>query len=250
MADSDDAVINKDEIPSDSFSDMGDMTDVEEIVLGNEFDETASVIIPRATNHEYSQVNKFRRVKLIFKIYNDVYLLKSVESFRDKKAAPTRFNLTFIDPEPIRLIHFAWNWFFVALISYFLGSILTYLGGFSGLEIAHSVMLPIGLVLIAVGILSTMIFLYRTQDKFIYHSSVGKTPLISVFNQKERTDYQIFVDTLKLHINQAIERQGLTMLQRLKGELTDLRRLSEEGVITVEAYEQARGLIFKHKEYN
>ena len=250
MADSDDAVINKDEMQSDSFSDMGDMTDVEEIVLGNEFDETASVIIPRATNHEYSQVNKFRRVKLIFKIYNDVYLLKSVESFRDKKAAPTRFNLTFIDPEPIRLIHFAWNWFFVALISYFLGSILTYLGGFSGLEIAHSVMLPIGLVLIAVGIFSTMIFLYRTQDKFIYHSSVGKTPLISVFNQKERTDYQIFVDTLKLHINQAIERQGLTMLQRLKGELTDLRRLSEEGVITVEAYEQARGLIFKHKEYN
>ena len=128
---------DQDSMASSPFPDMQDMEDVEEIVLGNEFDETASVIIPRATNYEYRQANKFRGVKIAFKIYNDVYMHQAVESFRNKKVSPTRFNLTFINPEPTRKSHFAWNWFFVALVTYFLGSLLVYLGGFSGLEVAH-----------------------------------------------------------------------------------------------------------------
>lgn len=249
MADPDNIESNQDDVTSDQFPDMEDMLAVEEIVLGNEFDETASVIIPRKTNHEYMQANKYRRVKVFFKIYNDVYLHRSVESFGNKKDEATRFNLSFISPEPRRQSHFAWSWFFVALMSYFLGSLLVYLGAFSGLEIVHHNMLPIGLVLIVIGMFSTVVFLYRTQDKFIYQSLVGQVPLIEIFNQQKMTNYQIFTETLKLHIEQAQQRQGLTMKQRLKGELTDLRRLSEEGVITVDAYEQARGLIFKHEEY-
>ena len=84
MSDSDNIENTQNDITANPFPDMDQMDSADEIVLGNEFDETASVIIPRSTNHTYMQVNKFRGVKLFFKIYNDIYLHKSVESFRDK----------------------------------------------------------------------------------------------------------------------------------------------------------------------
>lgn len=231
------------------FSGMEDQPDVEEIVLGNEFDETESVIIPRKTNHEYAQISKYKGINRFFKIFNDVYMHQSIKSFRNKNDTETRINLTYINAEPKRGGHFAWKWLFNAYITGFVGAILFYVGGLSGLEIAHPYMLPIGVVLITIGLVSTMLFYYRTQDKMIYQSLVGQVPLIELFNRPNDDEYQLFTDTLKSHIKEAQQRMGLNMKQRLKLELSDLRRLSEEGVITVEAYEQARGLIFKHEEY-
>ena len=234
---------------SNAFSEFETLSGVEEIVLGNEFDETASVIIPRKTNHQYIQVSKFRGIKRFFKIFNDVYLHQSIESFRNKNKSDTRLNLTFIDPEPIRKIHFAWNWVYSAYVTIFLGALLIYIGEFSGLVLAHPYMLPISVVLITAGMIFSMIFFYRTQDKIIYKSLVGQVPLIEMFNRPNQADFKRFTESLVVYILQSQRRLGLTMKQRLIGELSDLRRLSEEGIITVEAYEQARAIIFKHKEY-
>lgn len=249
MADPINVENEQDDITANPFPSMDEMENVEEIVLGNEFDETASVIIPRKTNYEYTQISKFKGIKRSFKIFNDIYLHHSLESFRNKDDTETRINITFLDSVPTRQRHLPLNWLYSALATNTLGLFLIYLGEFSGFGIAHPYMLPVGIVLITSGLVCAMIFAYRTQDKMIYQSLIGHVPLIELFNKPKDSDYKSFVDTLATHILQAQKRQGLSMKQRLKGELSDLRRLSEEGEITVECYEQARSLIFKHKEY-
>jgi len=222
---------------------------VEEVVLGCEFDETASVIIPRKVNHRYTQKSRVKGIARFFKIYNDIYLHQSIESFRNKNDADTRINLTFLNPEPIRQKHVAWNWLYSALVACLLGVQFIYIGEYSNFDIAHPYMLPIGTLIVTAGMIFTQIFFYRTQDKIIYQSYVAQVPLIELFHRPKETDYQIFTGTLELHIRQAQQREGLNMKHRLKGELSDLRRLSEEGEITVEAYEKARAVILNHEEY-
>lgn len=231
----------------DEPAEVGEPAYAEEIVLGDEFDETASVIIPRKTNHQYDQISKFKGINYYFTIFNEIYLHQTVESFRNKNNEDTRINLTYIDAEPIRKRYFAWNYLYGALATLFFGALLIYLGGF---EIARPYMLPAGIVLFTAGINLTLIFFYRTQDKIIYHSFAGDVPLIELFHKPKQSAYTMFIDILQLHIVQAQQRQGLTMKQRLKIELSDLRRLSEEGVITVDVYKHARGLILQHKGYH
>lgn len=222
---------------------------VEEVTAGKEFDETASVIIPGKTNHQYKQKSRFKGITHFFKMYNDIYMHITTRSIVNKSNAATRINLTFLNPEPIRQKFFAWNWLYAAMVACLLGVQLIYFGEFSDFDMAHPYMLPIGTVLVVAGLLLTQVFYYRTQDKMIYKSLVGQVPLIEVFYRPEQSVYRVFTGVLKLHIVQAQQRSGLNMKHRLRGELSDLRRLSEEGVITNEDYEQARALIFKHKEY-
>lgn len=230
----------------DEPAEIGDTKFVEEIVLGDEFDETASVIIPRTTNHQYDQISKFKGINYYFKIYNDIYLHHSVESYRNKDNEDTRINLTYIDAEPTRKRSFAWNFLYGALATFFFGAMFIYLGGF---EISHFYMMPAGIMLITAGVILTLNFFYRSEDKIIFHSFAGGIPLIELFHKPNQSGYNMFIDILQLHIAQSQLRPGLDIKHRLKIELSDLRRLSEEGVITVESYEHARGLILQHKGY-
>lgn len=219
---------------------------VEEVVIGNEFEDTPSVIRPRKTDHRYTQVNKLKGSRRHFKIYNDIFLQHSFESFRNKGSDSTRINLTYIDPDPEHEMHFAWNWLYASLMSFCLGILMFYPSTSNGFGAETPYLMGLGILFITASLLSALSFLYRSEDRVTYHSLAGRVPLITLGHRPKRPDYQIFVDIIKLHVSQAQERQGLSKQQRLKGELTELRRLNEEGVITLEAYERARALIFKN----
>ena len=223
---------------------------VEDVTVGCEFDETASVVIPATIDHKYTQSSKCRGITRYFKIYNKIYMHQAIESLKNNKESNTRINLTFLNPDPVRQKYYAWNWLYSALALCFLSVQIIYIGEYSQFEIAHPYMLPIGTLLMTISMILTQIFFYRSQDKMIYRSFVADVPLIELFYKPGDIEYQIFTVKLKLHILQAQNRDELNMKHRLKGELSDLRRLSEEGVILNKTYARARDVILKHKAYS
>lgn len=219
---------------------------VEEIVLGNEFDETASVIIPATIDFTYTQQNKFRGITRFFKIYNDIYLHKSIQSFRNKKIVETRINLTYINSEPVREKFFAKRWFYTALLSGAFAAFFLWIGVSFSSDMMRPYLISLSVIGLTTSVLASLIFYYRSQDKIFFRSNYSEVPLIELFYKPKQPEYLEFVEALKTHIENAQTRQGLSYQQRLKGELTDLRRLNEEGVIETAEYEHARSLILKH----
>ncbi len=219
--------------------------DITEITLSSDLDDDAH-LKPEHVNTVYIQEQKFKGVKRAFKIFNETQLYYTQKSFRHKENTKHRVNLNYVDLRPEREVRVAWNWLSTAFATIVWSMLLLYVGLFTQYKADYIVI--VGVLLGTFSMISMLIFYYRTHDKLIFRSFVGKIPLFEVSNHKPgNKEFDTFMHTLKQHIKTAQGR--LTMHQRLVGELKDLRRIRDEGRISNEHYESARNTIFKHEAF-
>jgi hypothetical protein len=84
----------------------------------------------------------------------------------------------------------------------------------------------------------------------VYRSIAAGVPLIELeYNKPNRQEFEAFTDRLEAYIRKA-QSSGMSTQQRLAGELKDIRRLKEAGLLSEETYANSRTLIFKHKEFS
>lgn len=240
---------------------MADNMSIEgmEIVLdaGPDVDDDSDQL-PKQINYEYEQ-KTIKGINRSFTLLDDIYLNHSLETsnpvafklkfFRDKNIGERLVNLTYIGVEPEKVSYVAWNWFYASLVAMVLAVILVYVGVYSGFSFAHKAMLPVAIVLASSSIIVLMIFYYRTQHKIIYKSCFGQVPIIELFHMPRKKSYNDFIDVLEQSIDKSHHKKDITMKYRLVGELKYLRKMSDAGFISESDYEDARGEIFKHKEY-
>jgi hypothetical protein len=238
---------------------FGEGGGVLEITLdsGPNADDTI-VGLPKHINHEYVQ-HTIKGITRSFTLFDDIYLNYSrkncnpkafrLKFFRDKDVELNRINLTYLDPNPDHMVHIAWNWFVNGLAAIAWAFVIIYVGEYTDFSLAHDVMLPTGILLGTFGIISFLIFFYKTQDKIIYKSFTGQVPVFEVFHRPRSEDYNAFIDLLEESIYKAHKRNGITMKHRLVGELKYVRRLNETDLIAEDVYEMARSKILGHSEY-
>lgn len=218
---------------------------ITEITLSSGFDDDAH-LKPEVVNIAYVQEQKFKGVKRTFKIFNETQLHYTLTSFRHKDRKQHRINLSYVDLQPERECIVAWKWLSTAFATIVWSMLLLYVGLFTQFKADYIVI--VGVLMGTFSMISMLIFYYRTQDKLIYRSFVGKIPLFEVSNHKPgNREFDAFMGKLRQHIRLAQDK--LPIRQRLVGELRDLRRIRDEGKISNECYESARNVIFKHEAF-
>jgi len=216
-----------------------------EITLSSGLDDDTQVK-PKHINIEYVQEQRFKGVTRRFMVFNDTQLYYTLRSFRNKDNKKQRFNLNYVNTQPDRACFVAWRWLSTAIAALVWSIVLLYVGLFSPYQADYIVI--VGVLMGTAGLLSMAVFYYRTQEKLIYKSYIANIPLFEVSNFKAgNKEFEKFIARLTDHIEQG--QAAISMQQRLAGELKELRRIRDEGAITNEQYETARGIIFKHEAY-
>ena len=210
--------------------------DITEITLSSGLDDDAH-LKPEHVNIVFVQEQKFKGVKRTY------YTQKS---FSHKDNTRHRVNLNYVNIKPERECKVAWSWLSTAFATIVWSMLLFYVGLFTQYKADYIVI--VGVLLGTFSMISMLIFYYRTHDKLIFCSHVGKIPLFEVSNHKPgNKEFDAFMETLRQHIKVAQDK--LSMHQRLVGELKDLRRIRDEGRISNESYESARNTIFRHEAF-
>jgi len=219
--------------------------DITEITLSSGLDDDAH-LKPEQVNIAFVQEQKFKGVKRSYKIFNETQLYYTQKSFRHKENTRHRVNLNYVNIQPERECTVAWSWLSTAFATIVWSMLIFYVGLFTQYKADYIVI--VGVLLGTFSMISMLIFYYRTQDKLIFCSHVGKIPLFEVSNHKPgNREFDTFMEKLRQHIQ--LGQDKLSMHQRLVGELKDLRRIRDEGRISNESYEAARNTIFRHEAF-
>ena len=213
--------------------------------MSSDFDDESD-IQQENINLEYVQDQRFKGIKRSFVIFNEVQLYYSMKSFRKKENVRHRLNLSYVSKKPERVQKVSWRWLSTAFAALVWSMLLVYVGYFT--QFKQEYIVVVGVLLGAFSAIAMMIFYYRTQDKLVFSSFAGDVPLFEVGNMKPGNQaFEQFIKTLDAHIEKGQNRKS--MHQRLSGELADLRRIRDEGMIDNETYENARTRIFQHEAY-
>jgi len=77
---------------------------------------------------------------------------------------------------------------------------------------------------------------------------IGNIPLVVVPRKFRDKNYKKFVEIMGKCINYSRNRNGITLQERLRGEMKDLRRLMELGIVSEHDYNNAQQKILARIE--
>lgn len=220
--------------------------EIEEIIIADTADDNDDEV--HAINEEFTQESTIKGIKRSFVIFNDKQLLQSLKSFRNKEGKPYRINLRYVSPEPVRDRRYAWRLLAATGICLTLMVLLACVWHFTRFNSYY--LLVAASLFAAASMIALLLFFHNSHDTFIYTSLAAGVPLIELDNRKPSLrEFDAFLHKLEQYIRKAHE-CGVSRQQLLAGELRDIRRLKDDGMLSEETYEHARTQIFRHKEYS
>jgi len=237
---------------SQLFKRLVDM--VEEVIIGSavydvpadNYEEFDQEIDPTKLGEKLVQNNTLKGTRRQYQLYGANYLLLNLKEKERAREKQFCVNLAWLSSEPEHNKVIVWKWLYAALGAAALASLFIFL---SESEILAPIYGTIaGSITIAATLICALIFVYLMRDEFIFKSRYGDARLFLLENKKPS---QQEFDRYFINLQQAIERaqSGISVPERLVGELKMCRRLRDEGIIDDEAYTIARTAIFKHEQY-
>ena len=225
---------------------------LDEISIGDAHYTNDEEVVPKIINHEYAQHNQIKGISREFSLFDDIYLYCTLKSFNLKKLKVVelpqyRIDLTYMDPKPTRFVHIAWKLLLWGLIAIMASALVIYIGKYLDMPVTHQAILPPSILLGTLGFILLLLFYQKSYSNVIYRGYVGRAPLIMLSHKPRRKDYKEFVDILESNTHKAQRRNGITIKDRLVGEMKDMRRLRDAKVISEDKYKQAQARIFKHE---
>ena len=218
----------------------------EEIVITDVFENNDDEI--REVNTQFVQDSTVKGIRRTFTIFNGSQLHQTLQTFKHKQARPYRINLRYVSVEPARNRKFAWRCLMAFAIGLALAAIPAAVWYFT--QFKSDYLLVASLLFAAASVISLLLFFYRTRDNYVYKSLVAGVPLIELdTNVPNMHAFDAFLSTLESYIRD-VQKRAMSNRELLAGELKDLRRLKDAGMLSEEIYEQARTQIFRHKDYS
>ena len=201
---------------------------------------------PGQLSPEFVQKNWLKGSFHKYEIYRKHYLFQSVKRYRDKVDTNYRVNLAWLDPKPEIVQTLAWNWVSSALATAIWAAVLFYIAYFSQLPIKH---VDSGAILMStLTVISLCLFFYSNEHKLIFNSYLSNVSLIELdVNKPDKASFDAFVRDIRSGIYAGWQDKDIQ--QMLVGEMRELRRLRDAGILTEDTYVQARTAIFNHREY-
>jgi len=218
----------------------------EEIIIEDVFEENVDEI--REVHARFLQDSTFKGIRREFAIVNKHHLIQSLRSFKNKRGRTHRINLKFVRQTPVRNRQFAWRSLQVSAACFVLSAIPACVWYYTTFNSYY--LIVASLLLAVAGVIALLLFFYRSRDTHVYHSAVAGVPLIELdHNKPNRQEFEAFTDKLEAYIRKA-QSSGMSKQQLLAGELKDLRRLKDEGLLNEETYANSRTIIFRHKDFS
>lgn len=237
---------------SQLFKRLVDM--VEEVIIGSavydvpadNYEEFDQEIDPTKLGEKLVQNNTLKGTRRQYQLYGANYLLLNLKEKERAREKQFCVNLAWLSSEPEHNKVIVWKWLYAALGAAALASLFIFL---SESEILAPIYGTIaGSITIAATLICALIFVYLMRDEFIFKSRYGDARLFLLENKKPS---QQEFDRYFINLQQAIERaqSGISVPERLVGELKMCRRLRDEGIIDDETYINTRTAVFKHEQY-
>lgn len=220
----------------------------EDVSMGHSCYKEDADIVVKKINCKYKQKDIIKGNVNSFILFNDIYLFCLI-TLNHKKQPKYRLDLSFFDAKPGRS-------FSIAKKSLISGVLLLLLTIFAPPDITLPFLSSAGLSFLTLSLLSGaaafgfLLFAYlKSYSKLVFRSYASRVPLLTFSHKSTQKNYKKFVSALQKSIMLAHKQNGITLQDRLVGEMKDLRRLKNAGVIKEGVYNQAQAAILTHKHY-
>lgn len=189
----------------------------------------------RSINKTMVQVSKAKGETRTFQIYDDKFIDVTVDNIFGQKNY--QLNLCMLEPWPVRNRDISWRWlmsmvyFGIAAVAYGV-----YLVNHHGGELL-SRLIPFIVIFILLLLGSLLMFLYRSPNVTEFRSRYCGCVLISLlYSNPGKEAFDQFVEELKQRILMASQQVRIDKHRMLVNEITKLRRLRNDGIISEREY--------------
>jgi hypothetical protein len=153
-------------------------------------------------------------------------------------------DLVALSPDSRIQVNLAWHWMAAMIVSLvFIGVVI----GTSQYVIDKLIIEYTPILLAIMGVLFltfTFLFYIFSNRKRFFMTRHAKLPIIEILiSNPNKNSYKSFIDGLENEIIISSENRQLNHAQQRAGELKTLRRLSEQGVISKNAYEESKQVL-------
>jgi len=221
-----------------------DLTVHEDITLFTD-DEQVKV---RVVNMELKQRSFLDGEKRDFMIFNGFQCYQKVK-LRNLGKKKFRINLKYMNAIPKRQVKYAYNWFYLGLIMLILAGMFSYsLLATDLFDPVIAASLAIGSLLIG---LPAIVYAYlKSSYRMTFYSHYGQAPVLEFIDgSPNNKSFITFIDVLQKKINSHNQPDDHNMRQYLLSELSELRRLKNESVISSSVFNNAMKRIINNPAY-
>ena len=185
------------------------------------------------------QESRFKGEVRRFEIYNDKFIKINIRNvFGDKTY---HVNMGMLEPWPTLHRRISWRW--LLGLSYF-GLATLIFGIYLYLHPDNETigrLIPFITLLLLLALAALLMFLYSSPNVMEFRSRYGNCPLIGLLkNNPNKQEFRHFTDELKTRVLAASQVVTFNKKQMLDIELKELRRLTDEGILLEQEYQQAR----------
>ena len=188
---------------------------------------------------KYNQTSSIKGITRKFALYDKTHLIQQKDSHFNK-LPEHRIDLTFLDPEPTKHLFISWRILLTGVALLGIAIVLFLFKGQIESLLAGQFVLLTAVLLATAGLISVLVSVYRSYSILVYHSDTGKVPLLVITHKPRDKNYQKFIAILDKCINYSRNRNGISEQDRLRGEMKDLRRLKELGILSEDTYNEAQ----------
>lgn len=189
----------------------------------------------RNINRTMVQISKAKGETRTFQIYDDKFLDITIDNIFGQKNY--QLNLCMLEPWPVRNREISWRWllgmgyFAIAATAY-----LIYLINNPSNEML-SRLIPFFVIFILLMLGSLLMFLYRSPNVTEFRSRYCGCVLVSLlYGNPSKEQLNQFVEEIKQRILAASQAVRIDKHRMLINEITKLRRLRNEGIISERDY--------------
>jgi hypothetical protein len=190
-------------------------------------------------NRVMVQESRFKGEVRRFEIYNDKFIKINIQNVFGDKAY--HLNMGMLEPWPSLHRRISWRW--LLGLSYFsLATVIyvIYLYQHSSNETLGQ-LIPFITLFLVLALAALLMFLYQSPNVMEFRSRYGNCVLIRLLkNQPSKQEFRHFTDELKTRVLAASQVVTFNKKQMLAIELNELRRLTDEGVLLEDEYQQAK----------
>jgi len=189
----------------------------------------------RTVNNTLTQVSKAKGETRTFQIYDEKFLDVTIDNIFGQKNY--QLNLCMLEPWPVRNRDISWRW--LLSIIYFIIAVLAYsiylVNHPDGVLLSRLIPFVVVFILLLLG--SLLMFLYRSPNVTEFRSRYCGCVLISLlYGNPNREHFEKFVEELKQRILGSSQAVRIDKHRMLINEITKLRRLRNDGIITEREY--------------
>ena len=183
------------------------------------------------------QHNGIRFCKCSFELFNHHFLsVKIDKAFR--RTREYELHIGILDPEPIRSLRISW----LNLVAF---SVLAGTAGLAGYTNFFPNSNILAVILGVCAGLFLILAVYHSQDRLVFYSQNGRTPLVTLFNRNpDQETLSTFITIFTDQIKEA--NTNLNFIcgnERLNVELKEHRCLMEKGIISRKGYDISKSRI-------